>query len=119
MPSATAISSADRVEASVFSGALVPCGHLDLFHLCAVVTLGTRQMKALDVVVPQTQNNFFAAVGVRPGIEIALSRVLAVHLQAELGVPLLRTTYTIDGTPRSTPSPVEGGVAAGVLGRFR
>lgn len=118
-PSAASVAPSDRVEASAFSGALVPCGHVDMFELCAVVTLGAREVKALDVVRPQAQSALFVVLGVRAGIEVPLSGAIALRAHGELGVPLLRTTYTIDGIARSTTGLVDASLGAGILGRFR
>ncbi|MDB4939137.1 MAG: hypothetical protein JWP87_6109 [Labilithrix sp.] len=118
-PDAAFISATDRVEASAFSGAVVPCGHLGLFQACGVVTLGARQVKALDVVSPKTQAAFFVAIGARIGLEVSVSSAIALRANAELGAPLLRSDYTIDGVSRATSSVVEASLGAGILGRFR
>jgi hypothetical protein len=118
-PDAAFVSPTDRVEASAFSGAIVPCGYIDVFQMCGVVTLGARQVKALDVVNPKTQSAFFVSVGARLGLEIPLSGAIALRANGELGAPLLRSEYTIDGISRATSSVVEGSLGAGILGRFR
>lgn len=118
-PTAVAISSTDRVESSALSGALVPCGHVNVLQVCAVATLGAREVKALDVLNPRSQGAFFVVVGARGGVEIPLSGAIALRLHGGLGVPLLRTTYTIDGIARSTTGLVEASLGAGILGRFR
>ena len=109
----------DRVEASAFSGALVACMNRNVFQLCSVTTVGSRTVKALDVLGPRAQSALFVVLGVRGGVEVPLSGAIALRASAELGVPLLRTTYTIDGIARSTTGVVEGSLGAGILGRFR
>ena len=106
------------MEATVFSGALVPCGHFGLGQLCVVATLGSRTVKALDVDAPASRGALFAVLGVRGGLELSLSGALALRANVEVGVPLLRSSYTIDGVSRSTTGLVEGSLGAGLLGRF-
>ncbi len=118
-PDSASITPSDRVEASALSGALVPCGHVDLFQICGVATLGSRAVKALDVLSPRSQSAMFVVLGARGGIEIPLSNAIALRAHGELGAPLLRTTYTIDGIARATTGLVEASLGAGILGRFR
>ena len=118
-PDSAFIASNDRVEASAFSGAVVPCGHVNLFQICGVGTIGSRAVKALDVVSPRSQGALLLVIGARGGLEVPLSGVIALRAHGELGVPLLRTTYTIDGVARSTTGLVEASLGAGILGRFR
>ena len=119
-PSDAAIGTRDHIEASAISGALAPCRALaSFFQLCGVVTLGSREVKSLDVVQPGAKSAFFAEIGVRAGLELPLSRVFALRANGELGIPLLRTTYTTDGLERSTTSIIEGSLGTGLVGRFR
>jgi hypothetical protein len=118
-PEPAVVSSNDRVEASAFSGALVPCGYIGFVQLCGVAAIGSRAVKALDVLAPKTQNAVFVVLAARGGVEVPLSGAIAFRANAALGVPLLRTTYTIDGIARSTTGVVEVSLGAGILGRFR
>ena len=113
------VASNDRVEASAISAALVPCMNRSIFQLCGATTVGSRTVKALDVQSPKAQSAAFVVVGVRGGVEVPISRAFALRANAELGVPLLRTTYTIDGIERSTTGVLEVSLGAGILGRFR
>lgn len=114
----TLIANGDRVLATVFSAAVVPCGYLGLVQLCGVATLGSRQIQALDVVGRSAHGALFAVLGARGGIEVPLAGPLAFRASVELGVPLIRDRYLTDGIARATTSPLEGGASAGLLGRF-
>ncbi|MDB4944799.1 MAG: hypothetical protein JWP97_4333 [Labilithrix sp.] len=122
-PADASIGDRDRVEASAFSAALVPCRHFDIVALCGVALAGVREVKALDVVNPAAQRSAMLVLGARLGLELPLGSGAPLHLalraNAEAGASLLRDTYTTDGIARTTTSPVEATLGAGLLGRFQ
>lgn len=118
-PDAVALTSLDSVYWSVLSGALVACGHKGLFELCGVGALGSLQAKARDVARPSLKGTLFASLGARVGIQMPLTADVALRGNAELGIPLVRTTFSIDEQPAWTAPAVNGTFAIGVVTRFR
>jgi hypothetical protein len=109
----------DSAYWSVFSGALVPCGSKGLFQLCGVLTLGSLQAKAKDVTRPSLKGTFFGAVGARLGVAVPITSDIFLRANGEIGIPLVRTTFSIAGEPAWTASAVEGTLAVGAEARFR
>ena len=118
-PDAVKLSAFDSVYWSVFSGALVACGHKGLFELCGVGALGSLQAKARDVARPSLKGTLFASLGARVGVALPLTADVALRGSVELGIPLVRTTFFIDGQPAWTAPAVNGTFGIGAEARFR
>lgn len=118
-PDAVKLTAIDSAYWSVFSGALVTCGHKGLFEVCGVGALGSLQAKARDVTRPSLKSTLFASLGARVGVAVPLTADIALRGNVELGIPLVRTTFFIDGQPAWTAPAANGTVSLGVSARFR
>ncbi|WP_394835167.1 hypothetical protein LVJ94_52580 [Pendulispora rubella] len=109
-PTTTRVDSGDRVNATVYSGALVPCLHFGSWLACGVGRVGAFQGRAPDVVHPSLGTSAFGSVGLRGGYMIPLTKVLSVRASVEGAVPLVRTTLVIDKDEVWTAPPVTAGL---------
>jgi hypothetical protein len=109
-PTTTRVDSGDRIDATVYSGALVPCLHFGQWIGCGVGRAGAFQGRAPDVVHPSLGTSAFGAVGLRGGYMIPLSKILSVRASVEGLVPVVRTTLVIDGQDVWTAPPVTAGL---------
>jgi hypothetical protein len=109
----------DRIDVSLFSGALVPCGHLNPLFVCGVLALGRIQATALDVARPGPDSGLFSVLSLRAGGAFPIGQVLALRAQASLGLPLVRPAYVIDGATALTAPPFDVGLGIGAEARFR
>lgn len=108
----------DRLDATVITGGLAPCGHLRDFALCAVAKIGSFQSRAPDVVSPTLATSVFAAAGVRVAYTIPLGAAVGLRAGAELGIPLVRTSLAIDKGDVWTAPPIFVGLTVGMTARF-
>jgi hypothetical protein len=109
----------DRASWSAFSGGLAICGHKSVLELCAVGAVGSLQAKAEDVSRPSLKGTLFGGVGARLGASVPITDDVALRANAELGIPLVRTTFNIDGSPAWTAPAVQASFALGAQVRFR
>ncbi|WP_394825191.1 hypothetical protein [Pendulispora albinea] len=109
-PSTATVDSGDRVEATVYSGALLPCVHFGGWLGCAVGRIGAFQGRAPDVVRPSLGTSTFGAVGLRGGYALSITKIVAIRAAIEGALPLVRTTLKIDGTGVWTAPPGTAGV---------
>ena len=118
-PASARLTPIDRVDVTMLSGALVPCGHSGVIQLCGVFTLGSVQARALDVAGAEAQRSLFAVLGLRAGVIWPLSRRFALRAHGSLGLPLARAAYVIDGGTVFTTAPVDASASAGAEVHFR
>jgi hypothetical protein len=109
----------DRASWSVFSGGIAACGHKGVLGLCGTFAVGSLQARAEDVSRPSLKGTFFAVLGPRLELGIPITDDVALRANAELGIPLVRTTFFIDGEPAWTAPVVQGTFGLGVEVRFR
>jgi hypothetical protein len=114
-PGPTRVDAGDRLEANAFSALLATCAHLRRASACGLGRIGVMQGMALDVKDPMLRTSTFGTLGARAGYEVALSTAVALRglLSAEL--PLVRTSFVIDGRSVWTAPPVLGGIEIGVV----
>jgi hypothetical protein len=107
------VDSGDRIEASLYSGVLAPCGFVGPWTACVTARVGALQGRALDVVDPNLGTSTFAALGAQAGYVLELGSVVSLRARALLELPLVRTTLRIDRVPAWTAPPIAGGLALG------
>lgn len=99
------VATGDRVEATVLSGALAPCGELGVFVGCVFGRVGAFQGRAPDVVNPSLGTTVFGAVGLRAGVRFVVWRWISLETLAEAGLPLVRTSLRIGADNAWTAPP--------------
>ncbi|CAN5846812.1 hypothetical protein BH11MYX4_BH11MYX4_29360 [soil metagenome] len=99
------LATGDRVEATVLSGALAPCGQLGVFVGCIFGRAGAFQGRAPDVVNPSLGTTVFGAVGLRAGVRFVVWRWISLEALAEAGLPLVRTSLRIGADNAWTAPP--------------
>jgi hypothetical protein len=114
-PQATRVASGDRLQATILSGALIPCARLGAWAFCAVGRVGAFQGYAPDVASPHLGTTVFASVGARVGYSFALSRNLALRPTIEGALPVVRTSLAIAGVPVWTAGPATGGASLALV----
>ncbi len=107
------VASGDRLEATVFSGLLTPCAHLERFAGCVFGRVGALQARAVDVVQPSLKTSLFGALGLRIAYTLQVNDTFGLRAAFEGGLPLVRTSLEIDGTSVWTAPPafVTGSIA--------
>lgn len=116
MPGDVRVGSGDRLEATVLSGTLTPCGQLGVFLGCIFGRMGAFQGRAPDVVDPSLGTTLFGAVGLRAGVRATVWRWVALEGLAEAGLPLVRTSLRIGrDTAWTAPPAFAGGRLAVVV----
>jgi hypothetical protein len=119
MFAAASMSSGDRVQASLFSGALGPCLTFDRVGACALFRLGAFEGRAATVQNPSTEFSPFAAIAARVSYALPLAIWLALRGGFELGVPLVRTALDVDNRSIWTAPPVFGAVSLSLVVKFQ
>ena len=109
MPEVVRVRSGDRLEATILSGTLAPCGQLGLFLGCVFGRVGAFQGRASDVVDPSLGTSVFGAVGLRAGVRFPLWSWIAMQAMTEAGLPLVRTSLLVGRTTVWTAPPGFGG----------
>lgn len=112
------VATGDRVEATVLSGALAPCGQLGVFVGCVFGRAGAFQGRAPDVVNPSLGTTVFGAVGLRAGVRFVVWRWISLEALAEAGLPLVRTSLRIGAGDAWTAPPAFFGGRLAVMVLF-
>lgn len=113
-PSSAAVTARDRLTGVAYGGGLVPCGEIGWFEGCVGLRLGALQVTSLDVVRPTLTSAFAAAVLARAVVRVPVGE--RVHLRGGLegGLPLVRTTFSIEGEPVWTADPLYAALVLGI-----
>jgi hypothetical protein len=92
LPSSVRLGSA-VINASLWTGSLVPCLRHKLAGLCGLVSLGS-EIVTVNPGPPLTEqmsvSRFWFGLGMRMAVELPVHRYLALRLHADLIAPLLR-----------------------------
>lgn len=113
-PSSAAVTARDRLTGVAYGGSLVPCGELGWFEGCVGLRLGALQVTSLDVLRPTLTTAFAAAVLARAMVRVPIGQ--RVHLRGGLegGLPLVRTTFSVEGEPVWTAPPLQAALVLGI-----
>jgi hypothetical protein len=113
-PSSAAVTARDRLNGVAYGGALVPCGEVAWFEGCVGLRLGALQVTSLDVVRPTLTSSFAAAAVARAVVRVPVGQRVHVRGGVEGGVPLVRTTFSVEGEPVWTAPPLQASLIFGV-----
>lgn len=105
--------SVSRVMATV-----APCLHRGLLLVCGVGSLGALSGSGADVAHPRDDVTPFAAVGLRGGVEIPITRALSATMYGDYTATLIRTTLRLGERDVWTTPPVSAALGAGLVGSF-
>lgn len=112
----------DRAEGHVSShtyvGSAVPCLHVRPFAVCAVASLGLLSASSSGIASPRSDRAFYASVGPRLAVDLALTSWLTLRPSLELGVPLSVRPLAVDGAIVYDYPSVWGGIGIGLLVDF-
>jgi hypothetical protein len=93
------------IQASLLVGTLAPCVRYWLAVACVDLSLGQLQGSGTGFGKPHDGNTFYAAAGVRGGLEVPLGRTFALRLMVEGQAPLRPTQLDADNSALwTTPS---------------
>lgn len=118
-PGSSLLPSGDRVEVTLITANLLPCGHLGGWFGCALLRGGAVQSRALDVLVPTRKSSPFAAAGLRAGYALQIAGPVSARAAIEAAFQFTRTALMIDTRPAWTAPLVAGGLDLGVLVAFQ
>jgi hypothetical protein len=83
----------NAIDASLWTGSVVPCLRHKFAALCALISLGDELVtvyRGTPLLPPLTMSGFWLGLGVRMAIELPVHRRLALRLHADVIAPLLR-----------------------------
>lgn len=109
------VASGDRLDASVLTGALIPCANLREWAPCGVLRLGAFQGHAPDVANPSLGSSLYAAVGARLGYVIPLSGTFSLRPAVEVTFCLNRTSLLVDHETVWTAPPIAAAIQLELL----
>jgi len=113
-PTSAQVSPSDRLTGAAYGGALVPCGAVRALEACLGVRLGAVQATALDVDRPTLTTSFTSAVLARLVAQVPVAPRLTLRFGLEAGLPLVRTTFSVAGSPVWTAPAAYGTVLVGI-----
>jgi hypothetical protein len=107
-----------EISSSVLLGSVVPCLHAGFARGCGLLTAGVLRGAGEGVDHPRQTSNFFSAVGVRAGMEIALAPRLAIGAHGDLLAALTHITFQLDRANAWSTPPVSGVLGLDLTGTF-
>lgn len=108
-----------RAYTSLLTIALVGCGHRSLFFLCGSANMGSLRATATLAGVETRASNLWGALGIHPGVQVALGSTFALRFSLDARVSLVRTVLVVDAKDAWSPlSPLSLGTNVGVLAYF-
>lgn len=108
----------EALNASAFTGTVLPCGEVAHARVCGLLRLGAFEGSAPSLPDHTVQQSLYAAVGVRLGYWLRLSDAVGIEPSLEADVPLTRTALNAkaagpnDGSAPLWLAPVVSGSAA-------
>lgn len=117
-PGTAIAASGDALEATIFAGDVIPCGHLARWSLCGLARLGVFEGRSPSVVRPRIGGSLYFAVGARGGYALPITSALALTAGLEAAFPLVRPALTIDHVVAWTAPPVSGALDLGIKVTF-
>lgn len=106
----------ERIETTAFSATAAFCGKVTVVQLCPLLTVGSRNTRAVDVPGFAPNNSLFVVAAARAGVEVFVHPLIALRAHGTLGVPLRRPSYAVDGVTVWEAPLAEGGLGFGVGG---
>ncbi|WP_394832738.1 hypothetical protein LVJ94_40170 [Pendulispora rubella] len=118
LPARADLSTGGEVHAWTGMGLLAPCVHMKVAQFCAVGAIGSLQGESKDVSLPAEDNGLYAALGARAGVEVTLTRYVALRPEVEALAALVRPSLTLNGRTIWTMPPVSGTAGLVVVMQF-
>lgn len=88
-----------HAELLMVAATLAPCAHVAPFFGCALGTLGWLHASGSDVSAPGSGWALALELGPRVGVELTITRALALRLYGDLMVNAVRPAVSLDGLP--------------------
>lgn len=118
-PSETALPTGrPGAKSSLILGTIVPCYAFGIASACALATAGAMLAESVNVDPVERDRAFFAAVGVRGGVEIPVGGPVGVVAHIDGLVPLQHVSIRTRGLVVWTAPPAALSAGAGVVVRF-
>ena len=111
----TDVAPVGSVSSRVVLGSVIPCFHTGPAFVCPMGSLGLLTGSSSSIAGPRSNSMLFASVGARVGVELNLSGPLALFSATELGVPMTRPEFRIDGRSVYQQPAITGSVLLGLL----
>ena len=118
LPASAHLSSGGDVNTSVALATFVPCVHVTRWIGCALASVGSMRAESSGISAPAIDYSVFAAVGVRVGIEVPISRVFAVRPQIEGQAALTRPSVELNGRTIWTAPPLAAALGVAFVARL-
>lgn len=107
------------VRGAPFTAGIVPCAHVEVVTLCALARGGAFWGEAVEAESARSGTAPYLALGVRGGLEIPLSRGVALAVLGEVSAPLIGTQLVLGSELVWETPPVGVSLGAGVIGALR
>jgi hypothetical protein len=117
-PSAAASPGGGSASVLLVAATVAPCVHLGPAFACALGAVDWIRAAGSDVRVPRSGSAFAPAVGPRVGLELALSRSIALRVRGDLMVNLVLPTASLNGVGVWRLPQAGGILGAGLAYRF-
>jgi hypothetical protein len=85
---------------------------------CVLAGIGSMRAESLGVTGEASDHGLFAAAGLRGGLEIRVSSILALRPQVDLLGALSRPSLEFNGQTLWTAPPLSGSVGLAAVARF-
>jgi hypothetical protein len=116
--SSDALANGTGASASLFLGTIAPCYARSVARFCAVFSGGALLAASTGISPTERDTAFFAAIGVRPGVEIPIWKALHFAADVQAVVPLRRVTIDTRGAEVWTAPVVAGSLGGGLVAQF-
>ncbi|WP_394843272.1 hypothetical protein LZC95_40260 [Pendulispora brunnea] len=118
LPARADLSTGGEVNTWTGMGLLVPCAHVNVAQFCAVGAIGSLQGESEGVSRPEEDHGLYAALGARAGVEVALTRYMAIRPEVEALAAVVRPSLTLNGRTIWTMPRVSGTLGLAVIVQF-
>ena len=115
LPAFVPLSIGGELGTSVVLGGAAPCVHLRRFVACAVFAVGSLRGESRGVQNPGSDYGLFGAAGARLGLELPLSKAIALRPEVEGLAAWARPDLRFDGRSVWTAPPVSGSFGLAVV----
>jgi hypothetical protein len=107
-----------RVNSVVYAGALVACGHVAPFAVCAVALGGVFEGASPDVALPRPVRTGYFSAGVRAQLEIPFTTRVSMVAWLAADIPVTRTILQVAGTDVWSAGPLAASAGIVAAARF-
>lgn len=103
------------IQTQLLYGTLSPCFHYSVAMVCGRVLAGALRGAGAQIANPRQDTTFYAAAGLRAGVEVCIYRQLFFAAFIDLNAVLTRTTISVNSAPVWITPPFNGDLGVQLL----